>query len=717
MKRLLYILSMIMILGSCVEEHIVTPTVEQEDGKITVGFSVDIPEAQLETKAMGEKPQLENLYLAVFDEVGYLAEYVKATPVPATANGTSYKYTVTLSLSDTPRTIHWIGNAPESLQYGSEENVMMGIKTSGDKDAYWYRKVVDKVDAVSHNDGISPSPELIAALSNIPLVRNFARIHLIDNTDTFELESYAVVNTYKDAYTAGYDFSNGHFMDYLKSVDGNLVPKTYDELISEGYDASTPTGSQFVTLDEAWPKRVGVGQDYYVYEREKPVSSPAYIIAYGKYLGAEKKTYYKINLRDDDGNYFPIIRNFQVKISLNAVYRNGYATPAEAAASVGSGDVSTAIEVETITYISDGTASLDVEYTDVVTMSADPLYLDFKFYPDLDNPDLFENNNPNCTVVAVKNNDAGIAGEAIETVALDYTEPGNPRICITPTAPGDVPKSQSITIVATYEPELNKIRTLQRKVKLTVMNKQKMSVVCAPKEVPNLQGWAFSTDITIPAGLSRGMFPLDFKIESQNLSITPDLDKNQMSIETGKSVVNSSKPAYYFMRNLGWIEYQSLPNNDGVKTFSSYFKTTKAESETAIYVENGYFYGLSGEERETYASTSLGNYEPLYFAVNNGTTLPAGKDRAFEFSFTMTDTPSDNKVLLTMENAVKQDAEGKLELQSTSGGKNVYKYDVTGLSGTHTLKLITTGEADSPVTITLNAHHFIEETWTAVRID
>ena len=708
---------MIMILGSCVEDNIVGPVVEQEEGKITVGFSVDIPEAQQDTKAMGETPQLENLYLAVFDEVGYLAEYVKATPVLATENSTSYNYTVTLSLSDTPRTIHWIGNAPESLQYGSEENVIMGIKTSGNQDAYWYRKVVEKVDAVSHTDGISPSPELIAALSNIPLVRNFARIHLIDNTDTFELDSYAVVNTYKDAYTAGYDFSSGHFMDYLKLQDGNLVPKTYEELMLEGYNASTPTGSQFVTLDEAWPKRVISGQDFYVYEREKPVSSPAYIIAYGKYHDATEKTYYKINLRDDDGDYFPIIRNFQVKISLNAVYRNGYATPAEAAASVGSGDVSTAIEVETITYISDGTASLDVEYTDVVTMSADPLYLDFKFYPDLANPDLFENDNPKCTVIASKNNDAGIAGAAIETVTLDYTESGNPRICITPTAPGDVPKSQSVTIVATYEPELNKIRTLQRKVKLTVMNPQKMSVVCNPGEVPNLQDYAFSADITIPAGLSRGMFPLDFKIESQNMSITPDLAKNQLSIETGKSVVNNSKPAYYFIRNLSWIDYQRLPNNDGVKTFSSYFKTTKTASETEIYVENSYFYGLFAEERKTYASTSLGNYSPMYFATPTGTELTAGKDHMFEFSFTMTGTPSDNKVVLTMENAVKQDTEDKLELLSSSGGKNIYEYSVTESSGTHTLKLITTGDANAPVTITLKAHHFIEYTWTAARTD
>lgn len=282
-----------------------------------------------------------------------------------------------------------------------------------------------------------------------------------------------------------------------------------------------------------------------------------------------------------------------------------------------------------------------------------------------------------------------------------------------------MPKSQSITIVATYEPELNKIRTLQRKVKLTVMNKQKMSVVCAPAEVPKLQGSAFSTDIFVPAGLSRGMFPLDFKIESQNMCITPDLDTNQLSIETGKSVVNSSKPAYYFMRNLDWIEYQELPNNGGVKTFSSYFKTTKAEPETAIYVENGYFYGLSGDNGiKTYATTYLKDYVPSYFNVDdNPSTLTASKDSKFVFKFTMTPTPdhAPDHVILTMENASNQDNEDKLELQSFSGGKYVYKYNITEQSDPHELKLQTI-DANSKVTITLNADYFIEATWTATRI-
>ena len=384
MKKIIYILSLVLILWSCVKEPAGFTSDLAEDEKITLSLTAIVPDAQPLTKAMGEEPQLKNLYLAVFDEVGYLAEYVKAQEVElAIENGVTCKYTVTLSLSDKPRTIHWIGNAPAAVMYGSEESVMMGLIAKGNQDTYWYRKVLDKVDAVSVEGGIKPSDNLIKELSNIPLIRNFAKIKLEDNAASFKLNSYAVVNTMNESYTVAYDFKKGEFKEYMKVENGQLVPKTYADLLDEGYDASSPTIATYVTLEEAWSRKVAATEAYYVYEREKPLSSPAYIIAYGRYEGAEEDSYYKINLRNEDDQYMPLLRNFQYTINLNAVYRNGYKTKEEAAASTGSGDVSTAIETETLIYMSDGTASLEVEYTDVVTTSSEPISMTFAFYPDL----------------------------------------------------------------------------------------------------------------------------------------------------------------------------------------------------------------------------------------------------------------------------------------------------------------------------------------------
>ena len=724
MKKIIHILSLVLFLGSCVKEPAGIIAESAEDGKITLNLTAIVPDAQPLTKAMGEKPQLTNLYLAVFDEVGYLAEYVKAQDVElATDNGVTCKYTVTLSLSDKPRTIHWIGNAPEAVMYGSEESVMMGLVAKGNEDTYWYRKVLDKVDAVSVEGGIKPSDNLVKELSNIPLIRNFAKIKLEDNASHFELKSYAVVNTMNESYTVAYDFKKGEFKEYMKVKNGQLIPKTYADLLNEGYDASSPTIATYVTLEEAWERRVDADEAYYVYEREKPLSSPAYIIAYGRYIYAEEDSYYKINLRNEEDEYMPLLRNFQYTINLNAVYRNGYATPEEAAASTGSGDVSTAIETESLIYMSDGTASLEVQYTDIVTTADDPISLRFAFYPELrDSETLYKGVQTKYkeSIEFTVNNDYGAAGAAIASLSeVDYS--GDfPTVLIYPTKPEDTPKSQTFTLLAHYTPNVEGgiPRSIQRTVKLTVMNDQLMTVECAPTEIPNIMGSEFAVNVSIPAGLSRGMFPLDFKVESKGLCITPDLDLNYMNVETGKSVTGSGKPAYFFTKSLSWMDYQKISNVEGRKTFSVYLSTTKAASATDIYVANDYFYGgVVDGERISYASTYLGNYTPLYFNTLkfNPSSVPTGVDVRVVFSFTINEIPEDGKVILAMENVAPDENEERLKLKEVVDGVAHYEYIATS-TGTHSFDLITTS-VDGEPTVTLSAYHFMSDSLTAKRLN
>ena len=144
MKKLLYILSLVLLTVSCAEELVeLKPMVDSN--KVTIDFSVSVPEVPVHTKAFADAPALTNLYLAVFDENGFLVEYVKTDPNGtelAKQNGTSYKYkySAKLTLSDTKRIIHFIANAPTTLRYGTEEEVITALYTEGANDAYWYRK-------------------------------------------------------------------------------------------------------------------------------------------------------------------------------------------------------------------------------------------------------------------------------------------------------------------------------------------------------------------------------------------------------------------------------------------------------------------------------------------------------------------------------------------------------------------------------------------------
>ncbi len=725
MKKILYILSAILLFASCVKAIEESQTVKADEGKVVVDFSVVVPDARPATKAMGETPQLKNLYLAVFDEAGYLVEYVKADPVElATANGTSYTYSVSLSLSADPRIIHWIGNAPENVQYGSEEAVLMNIKSKGDEDLYWYRKVVDKIDGMALNDVVQPTQETLDALDNIPLIRNFAKIVLVDKAEDFELEAFAVVNTLNTGLAAAYDFSKGIFVDYMNGG----APKTYDALIQEGYNASTPAISNYVSATEAWAKAANAGGAFYVYEREKPIETPAYIIASGKYNDGTETVYYKIDLRDEKGEYFPLLRNFQYTVNLNTVSRNGYKTIGEAANSGGSGDVSTSLETESLIYMSDGTASLEVGYTAIVVTSADPVLLTFTFLPNVSNStELYDGPNG---MVAQRygasmefkiNDDAGISGEAISEISdPDYLPRPMKYVYITPTTPEETPKTQSITVLAKYKDANGIERSLQRKVRYTVMDKQLLTAECVPSEVATEQGTAFELHISIPGGLSSGMFPLDLNIEAEAMSIVPDSALDHMPVSTGKSITGSGKASYSFVKTLTWAEYDQLENVGGRKTLVTYFKTSKDASATKIFVANPqYFYGMVDGAEQDYAVAVLGNFTPQHFTnlTYNPSPIAAGRNNEVTFSFRMSARPEDGRVVLTMTGVAPSDDEIRLTRIGTSG--NAVQYEYTPAAGmtantTHSFNLVTTTVGEN-LQITLSAYHFVDASASAER--
>lgn len=142
-KKLLYLVPLLALL-SCTErweENLAN------DDKLSTTISVVLPQIPdvhpHHTRSMNMNPQMQNLYLAVFDENGYLLEYVKAdaSSEMATANTTTYKYKVSLTPTDFPTYVHFIGNAPETISFGTEVEAVGKLFTEGGDDAYWQRIV------------------------------------------------------------------------------------------------------------------------------------------------------------------------------------------------------------------------------------------------------------------------------------------------------------------------------------------------------------------------------------------------------------------------------------------------------------------------------------------------------------------------------------------------------------------------------------------------
>lgn len=685
------------------------------DGKLSTTISVvlpQIPDALPQTRAMAMNPQMRNLYLAVFDENGYLLEYVKAdaSSQMATENNTTYTYKVSLTPTDFPTYVHFIGNAPETISFGTEVEAVGKLFTEGgdDADAYWQRIVFP--NGIKKNSDGTLEASVLTALKDVRLVRNFAwiKLQLGENVKNFTIDSYCVMNTRTKGSVAPYNTSRSQFADFAHQ-------QTYADLISEGYNGFIPAGAtldKMIPDDSNWFKASGINADnyaYYVFEREKPSADPTFILLKGTYTpeGGTPMTerYYKVDLRQGNGDYFPIIRNFRYNIVISSIMHEGHATAAAAVAGAGSGDVSTAIETEDFNNISNNVARIFVSYTDTTLVNQmNNLKLRYKFM-------VFETKDANGNVVSNQQvlNGAGnviIEADAPGTVISSYTRSnadaadGWREITISTTELGSSRKTQDIIIkgqVTIGEGANAKTYQLQRKVTLNLRPKYTMQLVCNPIEIQKNLGEPFDLIIKVPGGLGDAMFPLEFQLEAEEQSMTPNLG-DDLPVVTGKSIIStkSGKTTIGFIKHLEWDDYDALPNEGGYKSVVCHFKSNKAESATAIYAQNKYF---------NQASTTLANYTPSTFRnlTFNPAKLPGTLDQPINFTFTMSALPAQGYVTVGLANLEPADDENRLIPIGVQNGMACYSFNPTQLTEPLKLKNTATGVEAK---VALSAYHF-----------
>lgn len=745
MRKLLYIISLFLVVACVNDPFEGVDTLLTGDPKVEIDFTVQVQDPSVATKALAQKPTLRNLMVAVFDASGYLLEYTYATEINlATENRTHYDYNVALTQSDEPRIIHFIGNAPEKLTFGVEETVLADITSSigkyADDGIYWCRREVPRISGTqsgAEGDETSPNTPIYQAdmqtrayFSNVGLIRNFSQIQLVSSTSDFTLEKYYVVGTPKEGLAAAYNYSSGEFVNYYKGtgISGsedtgytfNLgEAKTFDEIMDEGYNANVlPTAPRF-TLAEYASNWINKDASAYVYECEKPLRAEdaVYIIAYGTYNKDSKKYYYKIDLRDENG-YFPIIRNFKYTIDITEVSRPGYDTVDKAAASTGSGDISTSLETMSLAYISDGVASLEVEYIEKYIVSSNDVSLGYEF---LDNVNTNHAGAPSEMWVVV--NTAGATGAAISkingssyTVGTTINVSQNPgALTITPTALTDVPKSQTLTIFAKYT-NGSASHILQRTVNFIVQSKRTMVVSLTPSEVPEEAGSEFDVNISLPAGLSESIFPLEFLIESGSLSINPHND--QMPVRTGVSLANAQKSSFYFVKTFEYEDYN--PESGAINIVDCHFKTIKAQAATHIYAANPYFntvYDYQGTVSNLDAdghSVYLDTYDAETFSNLSFSSDPVGvgENIPVSFTFNMSKIPDDGVVYVSLGNLQPAASETQLEYYGLENGKVVYEFHPNYTMATLALE---TAHFDGELSVDLSAYKFIPESESAQR--
>ena len=585
---------------------------------------------------------------------------------------TLYKFEVQLELSDFDRTIHFLGNVDENqLITGSYSyNCLPNLLSFNNKQAYWQKLYVPHIKAKLNSetnkpiieDGrYVPDDETRGFFQYIPLIRNFAKIQVTNAADNFQLHSYSVIYYPEEGSVTPYRSNESvkeNRFDFNPS-SGYLLSgyerSTFDELdIDINYLGNMPSG---IALNDVIPPasefedpstsggRVLLYNEndtesgLYMYERGIPNDKigPTFIILCGKFDKDDKWYYYRLDLMESkvEGNqtvskYYPIYRNFRYNIRLHRISSEGVLTPELAAVSSGAEDISADVSMRHLSDISNGTTRLVVDpfMTRTYTGPSDDGYYELyaRFFNDVysdvpnietaavrvelesmtDGSDdiliLYDGNGKRVPSRGFFFPEAATVGgvEGIRTIRFNTVEPLSET------------KTQKIKIIG-HKPGNHQDLRLYREVEITLQKKQPLKVTCT-NPVQTFSNVSVTVDITIPSELPESMFPLEFIVEPEAGTLTPDASKDvNMPVASGRSIATSDaafteRPAFYYIRTLTWEEFSDLPVSEDQRTFNCYFKTNREFNATTIWVYNEYF---------SKGSTSFENKMPLTMTCTN----------------------------------------------------------------------------------------------------
>lgn len=361
---------------------------------------------------------------------------------------------------------------------------------------------------------------------------------------------------------------------------------------------------------------------------------------------SEGDKYYALDIVNSEGSAIPILRNQSYTVHLKDIEPGTGETDITKAAKASSATVSGDPDFQDLITVSDGKSSIGTSFTEKFYVQPQEDYVMFRYIPTNIAEDGYEPGQEGNELVSIKvgsvNGSTGVFTEltpaqaATDHVLAFNTQNGKYKVWIDTTvvqsgrgaviqyirannawvAATDAQianpnlekwgkirydlnrsevsdgffteeRAQAIRVVGRF-----KDREITRNVIIKISPRQEMKVVCLQKYIHLAPGEREDVRVMIPKGLSRSVFPLEFIIEPDGYSLTPNGDV--LPVESGSSIVPGRlSPAFYFIKNLTQTAYDNLGtiDYDGKtwKYFDCHFKTTLSQNACTVYVQNQYF--------------------------------------------------------------------------------------------------------------------------------
>ena len=441
----------------------------------------------------------------------------------------------------------------------------------------------------------------LAKLKRLPLVRNFAQIHFVNQWEDFVVKKIALVNIPKNGFVA--PFSNGSFVNgYMTGLKPAISDITYSPILpSGGINTAGPDSEGFVFTE------VGSDQsaDLFMYERGIPQSDATCILVGGELedaavSGTDGLTWFKIEITNsDDGSYFPIYRDFVYpvvieKISAAAVQ---YATPKAAFDNAPVGDLSGSPETATLTRIDDGKGlNLWVSYVDLTDLAGGktvPLLYTFFYKPEGSSVTTYfhdaQGAESKVTFSRIKIPTLDYAtGEVVKKGIIDSDHnsdylskvPDDRYTWYLAEIPLNAKGNYVLQSViqaqgkATVSDGLPYAATLTRKVTYTVMGQLKLGLKTSWDNENNPQ-----LTISLPNTLTYSTFPLTLMIEAEDNNLNPH-SRTPLPVEAGTSLFNTDTQtrtrSFHFLKTISYTEYtEKTVSSSQTKDFVCTFVLTR----------------------------------------------------------------------------------------------------------------------------------------------
>ena len=654
--------------------------------KATITFSTADLTGPETRGILNAEVEIETLHLIVFDENGMLVEVCEAKEHGSSdhdGHGGGKHYSVTLTVTEKPRIIHYVANCPvNQVVYGHETSIIgnMFVDRNNSEGAetvyevsYWARIEVPYILVVEEikeeQDGtkkkvLSLVDDIKDLFMHVPLLRNYAEITVTQNEDdkTFDVLGFTVYNLLDRGTVAPYNSNTQQFQSFFEYNNGEitkyLYPKMYKEFNYEGHAlTSAKLITDLVTVKEDGEDKVKefkMGEPFYVYERkvsvmtdeeEKWRESPPHIIIKARYSDdgdAVKDTdpiyYYKMDLvyteKDEHGSeevkYYNILRNFMYDFNITEIHDVGYDSWEKAVAGAAGNNISGSSTTSKLTNISDNEGRLWVSYTDITLVTGNDVTFRYKYIPNyygIEGSKYAKDEVQNDLVTF-----SNIKGDVITGIDIATNDASDEwrEVTIHVNEPSDI-SQQQILYLKTNNSNLN------RQIRHTLRKKLTMEVECPPKVKGNILE-KVQVDIKLPLGMTEDMFPLVLNMETWDRTLSPDASKNSIPVTAGTSIVEGQvgESSYYYTVTITTFDaYKALTN----RTFSTYWLTNKADNASTFYVDNKYF---------NQASDSWLNYQYV-FENASCTTSALGVDQNVTISFEMADGAINKPVTISLE--------------------------------------------------------------------